>query len=132
MARSSFPIRATYQGVGSGHERSMNRKIRIGQLIRWTAGMCGAGIAATLSAAVALAQEQPQQQQPAAATAPSGDDVVATGAVIKKESRLVLVDAVVTDKKGKYVRDLAQSDFRVYEDNKEQALTSFSTGTSQD
>ena len=110
----------------------MNRKIRSGKLIRWTAGICGAGIAATLCAAVAFAQEQPQQQQPAPPTAPSGGDVVASGAVIKKESRLVLVDAVVTDKKGKYVRDLAQSDFRVYEDNKEQALTSFSTGTSQD
>src|SRR5262245_46767431 len=47
---------------------------------------------------------------------------------IKKESRLVLVDTVVTDKKGNYIHDLAQSDFKVYEDNKEQPITSFSTG----
>lgn len=47
---------------------------------------------------------------------------------IKTEARLVLVDAVVTDKKGKYVHDLAQSDFKVYEDNKEQTITSFSAG----
>jgi VWFA-related protein len=48
--------------------------------------------------------------------------------VIKKESKLVLVDSVVTDKKGNYVRDLAQNDFKVFEDNKEQPVSSFSTG----
>src|ERR1700730_12971612 len=52
----------------------------------------------------------------------------ASNVVIKKESRLVLVDAVVTDKKGNYIRDLSKSDFKVYEDNKEQAISSFSTG----
>src|SRR5271169_217757 len=58
-------------------------------------------------------------QQSSAASAP---DV----AVIRAETRLVLVDTVVTDKKGEYVRDLAQKDFKVWEDGKEQALTSFS------
>ena len=48
--------------------------------------------------------------------------------VIKKESRLVLVDAIVTDKKGAYVHDLTQKDFKVYEDNKEQQVASFSSG----
>ena len=52
-----------------------------------------------------------------------------SGVVIRKESRLVLVDTVVTDKKGEYVRDLKQSDFKVYEDNKEQPISSFSTGS---
>src|SRR5580693_3890777 len=46
--------------------------------------------------------------------------------VIRTETRLVLVDAVVTDKKGEYVRDLAQKDFKVWEDGKEQSVTSFS------
>ncbi|MGB2834456.1 MAG: VWA domain-containing protein [Candidatus Sulfotelmatobacter sp.] len=54
----------------------------------------------------------------------------ATGAddagVIRAETRLVLVDTVVTDKKGEYVRDLVQKDFKVWEDGKEQAVTSFS------
>jgi VWFA-related protein len=45
---------------------------------------------------------------------------------IKVETRVVLVDTVVTDKKGNYVRDLAASDFKVWEDGKEQAVTSFS------
>ncbi|HEX8879987.1 MAG TPA: VWA domain-containing protein, partial [Candidatus Acidoferrum sp.] len=38
------------------------------------------------------------------------------------------VDAVVTDKKGNYVRDLKQNEFKVYEDNKEQTISSFSSG----
>ena len=63
---------------------------------------------------------------PAAAQAP--ETVVQSSAVIKKESRLVLVDAVVTDKKGNYVKDLTQNDFKVFEDNKEQQVSSFSTG----
>ena len=46
--------------------------------------------------------------------------------VIRVETRLVLVDTVVTDKKGNYIRDLAQKDFKVWEDGKEQAITSFS------
>ena len=73
----------------------------------------------------ALAQEPtPAPAAPAAAPAAVEQSV----AVIKKESRLVLVDAVVTDKKGKYIRDLTQNDFKVYEDNKEQQISSFSTG----
>src|SRR5258707_14494432 len=48
--------------------------------------------------------------------------------VIKKESKLVLVDSVVTDKKGNYVRELTQNDFKVFEDNKEQPVSTFSTG----
>jgi VWFA-related protein len=50
----------------------------------------------------------------------------ATPTVIRTETRLVLVDAVVTDKKGNYLPDLAQKDFKVLEDNKEQTITSFS------
>jgi len=46
--------------------------------------------------------------------------------VIKAEAREVLVDAVVTDKKGNYVTGLEQKDFKVWEDNKEQKIVSFS------
>ncbi|MBV9771608.1 MAG: VWA domain-containing protein, partial [Bryobacterales bacterium] len=49
-----------------------------------------------------------------------------SGAVIRTESKLVLVDTVVTDKKGNYIHDLEAKDFRVFEDNKEQHITSFS------
>src|SRR5258706_4108323 len=58
------------------------------------------------------------QQAPAAGTSDPG--------VIHVETREVLVDAVVTDKRGNYIRDLAQKDFKVWEDGKEQAVSSFS------
>src|SRR5579862_520438 len=48
------------------------------------------------------------------------------GAVISTETRVVLVDAIVTGKNGVYVRDLAVKDFRVWEDNKEQTIRSLS------
>jgi VWFA-related protein len=48
-----------------------------------------------------------------------------SGAVIQTQTRVVLVDAVVTDKKG-YVRDLKAKDFQVFEDNKDQPISSFS------
>jgi VWFA-related protein len=62
-----------------------------------------------------------QAQQPAAAGAPTGDT-----ATIHVETREVPVDTVVTDKKGNYVRDLTVKDFKVWEDNKEQPIKSFS------
>src|SRR5262245_25007677 len=81
------------------------------------------------------AQEATPQEKPAgaASTQKPADDTtaqqpVAISQTIKKESRLVLVDTVVTDKKGNYIHDLTQGDFKLYEDNKEQTITSFSTG----
>ncbi len=67
----------------------------------------------------------PQTQQ-TQAPAPAQ---VSTTPTIKAETRLVLVDTVVTDKSGKYIRDLTQKDFRVWEDNKEQTVKTFSTET---
>jgi len=60
---------------------------------------------------------QPQQPAPALSTAPT---------TFKVETRVVLVDTVVTDKKGNYIRDLAATDFKIWEDGKEQPVTSFS------
>src|ERR1017187_3750602 len=48
--------------------------------------------------------------------------------VIRTETKLVLVDVVVTGKKGTYVEDLELKDFKVWEDNKEQVLKTFSSG----
>src|SRR6202047_1737340 len=75
------------------------------------------------------AQAAPQEQAPPAEAAPASAPAEQQPGIIKKESRLVLVDAVVTDKKGNYIRDLAAKDFKVYEDNKEQPVASFSSGT---
>jgi len=44
--------------------------------------------------------------------------------VIRTETRVVLVDAVVTAKNGVHVRDLTAKDFRLWEDNKEQPVGS--------
>jgi len=52
--------------------------------------------------------------QLAGQTPPAQDASQQAGPAIKAESRLVLVDAVVTDKKGNYVHDLTQNDFKVY------------------
>jgi VWFA-related protein len=49
-----------------------------------------------------------------------------SSAVIRTETKLVLVDAVVTDKKGAYVHNLTAKDFKVFEDNKEQQVKTFS------
>lgn len=61
-----------------------------------------------------------QTQQPAATDASSSTPT------FRAETRLVLVDAVVTDKKGNYIHDLTQKDFKVWEDGKEQPISSFS------
>ena len=71
-----------------------------------------------LLAAAALAfpiQAQTPDQEP-----------IDSHAIIRSDTRLVLVDTVVTDKKGNYVHDLNQKDFEVFEDNKKQYVTSFS------
>jgi hypothetical protein len=49
--------------------------------------------------------------------------------VIRAESRLVLVDAVVTDKKGKPIRDLGAGDFRLWEDAQERKIANVSLET---
>ncbi len=60
------------------------------------------------------------------ATAQSQSPDTASALTIHAESKLVLVDTVVTDKKGAYIHDLTAKDFRVYEDGKEQTIKSFS------
>ncbi len=50
--------------------------------------------------------------------------------IIRSESRLVLVDAVALDKKGKFAQDLTERNFRLWEDGKEQKITSFSLESS--
>jgi len=70
-----------------------------------------------------------QAQEPAKPEAAAQRQPLATAPTIHAESRLVLVDAVVTDKKGNYLHGLEQKDFRVFEDNKEQPIASFSFGS---
>ena len=87
----------------------------------WKIRMCAGVLGSVAWAGTVQAQE-------AAKPAEGNDQAMTTGPAIKTESRLVLVDAVVTDKKGKYLRDLKQEDFKVMEDGKEQAISSFTFG----
>src|SRR5882762_3684168 len=92
----------------------------------------GATLLALSGGATRLLAQAPQEQaapSPAAATpATAPAEPLTSPVTIKKESRLVLVDAVVTDKKGNYVKDLTDKDFKIYEENKEQQVASFSSG----
>ncbi len=54
----------------------------------------------------------------------------AAGLTIRAESRVVLVDVLAVDKKGKFIRDLAAKDFRLWEDGKEQKIAGFSLESS--
>ena len=60
------------------------------------------------------------------AQSPKSSAPADSGSVFRTETRLVIVDAIVTDKKGSYVRDLTAKDFRVWEDKTEQTVKSFS------
>jgi VWFA-related protein len=75
----------------------------------------------------AAAAPEAQQNSPQTAQQQAGS-TQANGHAITAETREVRVDVVVTDKKGNYITDLTQKDFRVYEDNKEQPVNSFSFG----
>lgn len=70
----------------------------------------------------AVAQDPPAQQPPAQS---AGEP----GTTFKTETKLVPVDVVVRDKKDNYVRDLEKKNFKVYEDGKEQPVTTFSFGS---
>ena len=41
------------------------------------------------------------------------DAPVDSGILLRTETRMVLVDAIVTNKKGEYIRDLEAKDFKV-------------------
>jgi VWFA-related protein len=59
--------------------------------------------------------------------ATAGSDARAqTTTTIQAETKLVLVDVAVTDKKGDYVLGLTAKDFRLWVDNREQAISNFS------
>ena len=91
--------------------------------------MSSRGLAASLLfpvIAVCVVASGPVRAPALAAPGQQAADQAQPTTVIKSQTNLVLVDAVVTDKKGNYVRDLEEKDFRVFEDGKEQPINSFS------
>ncbi len=75
---------------------------------------------------LAHAQQTQPQAQPEPGQNPASPPAGGSIPVFKAETRLVLVDTVVTDKKGNYITGLSAKDFKVWEDNKEQPVKSFS------
>jgi VWFA-related protein len=63
---------------------------------------------------------------PAGGQNPPQSAVTTTPVILKAETNLVLVDVIATDKKGNYVKDLEKQDFRVFEDDAEMPIASFS------
>src|SRR5258708_17073910 len=102
----------------------MNTLTNSKQNFQFAAWLFGALMFLVAVPAPSQGQEQPPPPPPPAAATAEQQPVVG----IKKESKLVLVDSVVTDKKGNYIRDLTQNDFKVFDDNNEQAVSTFSTG----
>ncbi len=70
-----------------------------------------------------------QQSAPPATPAPAPQAPDVTENVLRAQSRVVRVDVVVTDKKGKYVHDLTAKDFHVFDNDKEQPIVNFSFGS---
>jgi VWFA-related protein len=74
-----------------------------------------------------LAQAQQTQAQPEPGQNQASPPAVDSSTpVFKAETRLVLVDTIVTDKKGNYINGLTAKDFKVWEDDKQQPIKSFS------
>jgi VWFA-related protein len=69
----------------------------------------------------AVAQDNPQKERPRRVM-PADDDAQD---VIKIETDLVPIDVVVTDAKGRLVRNLKKVDFKLYEDGVERPIASF-------
>jgi len=77
--------------------------------------MRAAGLLALLAGTALNAGQAPAGQPPASTAGPT----------FKVQVDYVEVDALVTDARGNYVRDLKKEDFQVFEDGKPQAVTNF-------
>ena len=79
-----------------------------------------------------FAQQKPQpgDVSPKNRPATTGRKTQADDDVIRVKTNLVTVPVTVLNKEGKYLQDLRQSDFHVYEDNVEQEISFFSDSES--
>lgn len=80
------------------------------------------GVLLLLSVVPHLAHAQATVQKPADQKSSNQN-----GAVIRRTSRLVMLDVVVTDKTGRPVPGLGKQDFTIFEDGQAQKISSFET-----
>jgi len=71
---------------------------------------------------------QSGQRTPIPQATPPPSQEVDEGDVVRVDTELVTLTATVTDSRGRYVANLKQSDFTVYEDGAKQELAYFNTG----
>lgn len=71
-------------------------------------------------------QEDKRRQKQSSSNTPDERTELDDDDVVRVNTALVSVPVVVTDRKGKYVIDLGQKDFHLYQDGVEQKLTYFS------
>jgi len=79
------------------------------------------------TAPISVAQTNRRPAMPQASPRPSPQEVEQAD-VLRIDTELVTLTATVTDPRGRYVSNLRQEDFTVYEDGVKQALAYFSSG----
>lgn len=80
-------------------------------------------VLAVRPSSVAQSQRQPQPQ-----ATPRRTQEVGEGDVVRIDTELVTLTATVTDARGRYIANLKQSDFSIYEDGVKQEVAYFNTG----
>ena len=86
-------------------------------------------VAPLLLALMRVASPAIVRAQQSTPPSPTAQAATATENVLRAQSRVVRVDVIVTDKKGKYVHDLTAKDFHVFDNDKEQSIVNFSFGS---
>ena len=71
------------------------------------------------------ATRDPNEQKPTTQQKDAGPEEVGEGDVVKVETTLVSIPVSVMDRDGKYIPDLTEKDFRVWEDGVEQKVAYF-------
>lgn len=80
-------------------------------------------VLAVRPSSVAQSQRQPQPQ-----ATPRRTQEVGEGDVVRIDTELVTLTTTVTDARGRYIANLKQSDFSIYEDGVKQEVAYFNTG----
>src|SRR6185295_9057848 len=73
------------------------------------------------------ANRDPNEQKPAAPQKDAGPEEVGEGDVVKVDTTLISIPVAVMDRDGKFIPNLSQNDFHVWEDGVEQRVAYFAS-----